>query len=124
MQLNWLKIGRRLRPPTPTHTADDQPSHVLFLPAVPHAITITPVAAIGTGAAYFRVDRVPEPSTLVLMALGSLGLIRRFERRRHEITRGRAVLVDHQRLKQIRVDSDGGAIRHFKRGGASSRAAY
>lgn len=47
-------------------------SHAVFSLAIgPHAITIMARAgAIEAGAAYFRVDEVPEPTTLLLLATG------------------------------------------------------
>ena len=52
-------------------------SHAVFSLAVgPHAITIMARdPAIAAGAAYFRVDEVPDPTTLLLLATGLGGAI-------------------------------------------------
>ena len=53
---------------------DPQVSHSVFrLDEGAHSITIVPYRTIGTTAAYFRVDPVPEPSTTILLLLGSAG---------------------------------------------------
>jgi PEP-CTERM motif len=45
-----------------------------------HSLTITPTLSGGGGAAYFRVDAVPEPSAWILLG-GGLALIGLFRRR-------------------------------------------
>ena len=79
-------------PVDPTHNcgadpvpclADPLMSHGFFLlGAGAHSITIRPgVSPYGSGAAYFRVDSVPEPASLLLIGSGLIGLAMRLKRK-------------------------------------------
>jgi hypothetical protein len=52
-----------------------------FLQAGAHSITITPIVVQQIGAAYLRVDPVPEPPSLVLLCFGSLGAVMKIAKR-------------------------------------------
>jgi hypothetical protein len=57
--------------------ADPNVSHgVVLLGTGPHSLTATAVASpFGAGAAFYRVDLVPEPASLALSAFGMLAMI-------------------------------------------------